>query len=116
LIDGEPFTCNSPCYIRLAPTDEDGVTVDFWAYSSYGDSSDVFSAQVRVAEDDEGNPDQSYWYVDVLSSQWIGVPIASCAETWEAFPPVGGPPGWLTTPKRAEDLNTESHTTIWPPI
>jgi hypothetical protein len=107
LIDGQPFTCNSPCYIRLAPTDEDGVTVDFWAYSSYGDSSDTFTAQVRVAEDDIGNPDQTYWYVDVISSQWIGVPIASCSESWDSFPPVGGPPHWLTTPKRAEDLNTE---------
>lgn len=107
LIDGEPFTCDSPCYIRLAPTDEDGVTMEFWAYSSYGDSSDTYSAQVRVAADNEGNPDQSYWYVDVLSSQWIGVPIASCAEGWDSFPPVGGPPKWLTTPKRAEDLNTE---------
>ncbi len=106
-IDGQPFTCNVPCYIRLAPTDEDGVTVEFWAYSSYGDSSDTFSAQVRVAEDNEGNPDQSYWYVDVLSSQWIGVPVASCAESWQSFPPVGGPPEWLTTPKRPEDLNTD---------
>jgi hypothetical protein len=44
--------------------------------------------------------------VDVLSSQWIGAPVASCAESWDAFPPVGGPPFWLTTPKRAEDLNT----------
>ena len=106
-IEGETYECDSPCYIRLAPTDEDGVTVEFWAYSSYGDSSEVFSAQVRVAEDNEGNPDQTYWYVDVLSSQWTGVPIASCAESWESFPPVGGPPRWLTTPKRVEDLNTE---------
>jgi hypothetical protein len=83
------------------------VTVDFWAYSSYGDSSDTFTAQVRVAEDNLGNPDQTYWYVDVLSSQWIGVPIASCSESWDSFPPVGGPPRWLTTPRRAEDLNTE---------
>lgn len=107
LIDGQPFTCNSPCYIRLAPTDADGVTVDFWAYSSYGDTSDIFTAQVRVAPDNIGNPDQTYWYVDVISSQWIGVPIASCAESWDSFPPVGGPPFWLTTPKRVEDLNTE---------
>ncbi len=106
LIDGQPFTCDAPCRIQLAPTDEDGVTVDFWAYSSYGDSSEVFTAQVRVAEDNAGNPDQSYWYVDVISNQWIGVPIASCAESWDAFPPVGGPPAWLTTPKRVEDLNT----------
>jgi hypothetical protein len=107
LIDGVPFTCNAPCYIRLAPTDIDGVTVDFWAYSSYGDSSDTFTAQVRVAADNAGNPDQSYWYIDVISSQWIGVPLASCAESWQSFPPVGGPPHWLTTPKRAEDLNTD---------
>ncbi len=107
LIDGEPFTCDVPCHIRLAPTDADGVTVEFWAYSSYGDSSETYTAQVRVAADNEGNPDQSYWFVDVLSSQWIGVPVASCAELWDSFPPVGGPPFWLTTPKRAEDLNTE---------
>jgi hypothetical protein len=106
LIDGQPFTCGAPCWIQLAPTDEDGVTLDFWAYSSYGDSSEVFTAQVRVAEDNAGNPDQSYWYVDVISSQWVGVPIASCSESWQAFPPVGGPPRWLTTPKRVEDLNT----------
>jgi hypothetical protein len=105
-IDGEPFTCDDPCRIRLAPTDEDGVTVEFWAYSSYGDSSEAYQAQVRVAEDNAGNPDQTYWYVDVLSAQWTGVPVASCAESWESFPPVGGPPEWLTTPKRAEDLNT----------
>ena len=106
-IDGEIFECGSPCYIRLAPTDEEGVTVEFWAFSSYGDSSDIYEAQVRVAEDNEGNPDQTYWYVDVLSSQWTGVPVASCAESWESFPPVGGPPQWLTTPTRVEDLNTE---------
>lgn len=107
LIDGRPFTCNSPCHIQLAPTDDDGVTVDFWAYSSYGDSSEPFAAQVRVARDNIGNPDQTYWYVDVISSQWIGVPIASCSESWDSFPPVGGPPFWLTTPRRVEDLNTE---------
>jgi hypothetical protein len=107
LIDGQPFTCNAPCHIRLAPTDADGVIVDFWVYSSYGDSSDSFTAQVRVAADNIGNPDQTYWYVDVISSQWIGVPIASCAESWNSFPAVGGPPHWLTTPRRAEDLNTE---------
>jgi hypothetical protein len=106
LIDGQPFTCDAPCHIRLAPTDEDGVTVEFWAYSSYGDSSDTFSAQVRVVEDNEGNPDQTYVYVDVLSGQWIGNPTASCAESWDSFPPVGGPPFWLTTPNRVDDLNT----------
>lgn len=106
-IEGEPFTCTSPCRIRLAPTDEDGVTVEFWAFSSYGDSSKTFNAQVRVIETDLGDPDQTYWYVDVLSNRWRGVSLASCADAWEAFPPVGGPPAWLTTPKRPKDLLTE---------
>jgi hypothetical protein len=107
MIDGEPFSCGAPCRIRLAPTDESGVTVEFWAFSSYGDSSESYTAQVRVAESTEGDPDRTYWYVDVLSSQWTGTPVASCADSWESFPPVGGPPTWLTTPKRAEDLTTE---------
>ncbi len=106
-IEGESFTCDSPCRIRLAPTDEDGVEVNFWALSSYGDSSAVFSAQVRAIETDLGDPDRTYWYVDVLSDRWRGVPLASCADAWEAFPPVGGPPAWLTTPKRPQDLLTE---------
>jgi len=106
-IEDEPFSCDSPCYIDLAPTDEGGKTVEFWSYSSYGDSSEIYSAQVRVVEDSEGNPDQTYWYVDVLSDQWTGVSPASCAESWEAFPPVGGPPVWLTTPKRPQDLVTD---------
>lgn len=106
-IDGEPFTCDSPCRIRLAPTDEEGVSVAFWAFSSYGDSSAIFDAQVRAVETDLGDPDQTYWYVDVLSDRWMGVPLASCADSWEAFPPVGGPPAWLTTPKRPKDLLTE---------
>lgn len=106
-IDGEPFSCGSPCRIKLAPTASAGATVEFWAYSSYGDSSETFSAQVRVAETSAGDPDRQYWYVDVLSSQWTGTPAASCADSWQAFPPVGGPPAWLTTPNRAEDLTTE---------
>jgi hypothetical protein len=107
LIDGEPFSCDSPCHIRLAPTGESGATVEFWAFSSYGDSSETYSAQVRVAESNLGDPDKNYWYVDVLSSQWTGTPLASCADSWKSFPPVGGPPPWLTTPKRAEDLTTD---------
>ena len=52
--------------------------IQFWANSSYGDSSEVFDALVRVAVADAGDPDRSFWYVDVLSSQWMGVPVASC--------------------------------------
>jgi hypothetical protein len=59
----------------------------------------------RVA--DEGSPDPFHWYVDVLSSQWLGQPAAICADGWGSFPPVGGPPDWLTSPDTREELATD---------
>ena len=107
MMDGQPFTCSAVCQLQLAATDNQGVSLRFWAWSSYGDSSQVFSAQVRVATADAGNPDQKSWYVDVLSSQWLGVHPATCADTWESFPPVGGPPDWLSTPSDPAGLSSD---------
>ena len=67
---------------NLPVTGEDGFVIQFWANSSYGDSSEIFDALVRVAVADAGDPDRSFWYVDVLSSQWVGVPVASCVQAW----------------------------------
>lgn len=107
LYENQAFNCGPICRLKLPVTGEEGRTIQFWAYSSYGDSSDTFSAIVRVAETNAGDPDHSYWYVDVLSSQWVGVPVASCVQTWEVLPPVGGPPAWLSTPTQSEQLGTE---------
>ena len=107
--DGQPFGCDKTdiCKFHIDQTDENGVSVEFWAYSSYGDSSLIYSAQVRVQKADEGDPDQLYWYVDVLSSQWKGQAVATCADSWNVFPPVGGPPEWLATPKQSEELSSD---------
>ena len=107
--DGQSFHCDDTdtCKFRIPETGDDGVTVEFWAYSSYGDSSLIYDAQVRVKQVDEGDPDQLYWYVDVLSSQWQGEISATCAETWDTFPPVGGAPEWLSTPTQSEDLSSD---------
>ncbi len=102
-LDGEPFACGASCKLPLGTTGEESIVVDFWAYSSYGDSSQPYQALVRVAENEDASDGQS-WYVDVLSTQWAGAPLAGCAQTWEAFPPVGGPPAWLRTPEKPEDL------------
>ncbi|HEY9153262.1 MAG TPA: hypothetical protein VIN60_10285 [Anaerolineales bacterium] len=106
-MDGTPFSCSADCPLQLAPTKDKGVNLQFWAWSSYGDSSEVFNAQVRVATADAGNPDQSSFYVDVLSTQWQGVHPATCAATWKAFPPVGGPPDWLSTPQDPAELSSD---------
>ncbi|MCE9644374.1 MAG: hypothetical protein K8S20_00120 [Chloroflexi bacterium] len=107
--DGQDFSCDKTdvCKFHIPETGDEGVLVEFWAYSSYGDSSTIFSAQVRVQQTDEGDPDQLYWYVDVLSPQWQGQAVATCADSWNVFPPVGGPPEWLTTPSQSKDLSSD---------
>lgn len=107
LYEGQPFACGPICRLQLPITGEQGFILQFWAYSSYGDSSETFDARIRVAQTNAGNPDQLYWYVDVLSSQWVGVPIASCVQAWGTLPPVGGPPEWLSTPTESETLGTD---------
>jgi hypothetical protein len=107
LYEGQPFVCDAICRLQLPVTDDDGFTIQFWANSSYGDSSEMFEALVRVAVTDAGDPDRLFWYTDVLSSQWVGVPIASCVEAWGTLPPVGGPPEWLSTPTESETLGTD---------
>jgi hypothetical protein len=105
LLEGEPFSCDSICELPFSQeTGEDGMQLDFWAYSSYGDSSVPFSARVRVVILDDTLPGERAWFVDVLSSQWTGSPTASCSQTWESFPPLEGIPAWLTTPADANLL------------
>lgn len=104
--EGEPFSCDSPCTLLLKPKDTKQ-NLRFWAWSSYGDSSVAYTAQLRVTRASVGDPERIYWYVNVLSSQWRGPAPASCTQVWETFPPLEGLPAWLSTPARPEDLNTE---------
>ncbi len=96
----QPFYCEGDsCGITLQPTPLEGIEVQFWAVSSFGDTSPKYKALVRVLDTGiRQTPSESGWYIDVLSSQWIGNPLASCAETWQAFQPPGGPPLWLSSP------------------
>lgn len=108
-LDGEPFYClGDICKIPLHPTPVLGSRLEFWADSSYGDVSQVFTAQIRIIETGvTESPDTEGWYVDVISSQWQGTPLASCARIWDAFPPVGGLPEWLMTPDEPVLLASE---------
>jgi len=96
------FSCEGDsCELSLPETGGEGEVLRFWAYSSYGDSSDVFSAKIRVLSNDEGE-----WTADVLSGQWRGGSVPACAETWGAFPPAEGMPAWLKSPDSVRDLET----------
>ncbi|HMD88996.1 MAG TPA: hypothetical protein VKF38_07515 [Anaerolineaceae bacterium] len=114
IIGSETFSCpGDQCVIPLQPTGNQGQSISFWADSSYGDESEHFTALVRVMpwgdfmDPEKGNNEQPQWYVDVLSSQWRGEKPASCADVWQVFPNIGGPPTWLTTPKKVENLKSQ---------
>ena len=104
----DPFSCSGErCTFLLSETNPKGLRLTFWAFSSYGDSSPIFDAFMRVKMDG-GTTDRltSRWFVDVISSQWTGAPAASCTAAWEAFPPTDGLPQWLTTPKSSAELKS----------
>jgi hypothetical protein len=107
--NGKPFSCEgAQCSLPLTPTPLAGVSVEFWAVSSYGDTSDHYAALVRVVETGvSATPGGSGYFVDVISSQWRGADLASCVSTWEAFPPVGGLPVWLSTPDDSALLTSD---------
>ncbi len=103
-IEGENFTCAPTCKVDLSPTDATGIYLRFWAFSSYGDSSEVFQAKIRVNYFEEG--EDPYYTIDVISKQWRGSPRAPCMQLWDVFPPEGGLSGWLYSPATPEELST----------
>ena len=110
-IDGVAFNCaGSECSVPLSPTNSQGAQVEFWAESSFGDTSEHYSGLVRVLPwgdfmaPDGGSGSPQLWYTDILSSRWRGGQVAPCTDIWQVFPPVGGPPPWLSTPLEAKEL------------
>jgi hypothetical protein len=108
-MDGIETNCQgNTCDIPVHGTRLTGTIVEFWADSSFGDSSAIFTAMVRVIDSGvSASPSSGGWYVDVISTQWQGNEIATCAQVWQAFPPVGGVPSWLSTPEDPAFLATE---------
>ena len=118
-LDGVPFSCaGETCTLPLNPTGSQGSTLEFWGDSSFGDSSDRYTAMIRVQPwgdfmAPEGNKfsGSQLWYVDIISSQWRGGNTPSCSETWSVFPEIGGPPAWLST--SADLASLESSTNYY---
>ncbi len=110
LIGNLQYNCTgNRCQIPMTATRLSGADIEFWADSTYGDQSARFTARVRILD---GGPDpvtqKPIWFVDVISSQWFGSEVSSCAASWGAFPPVGDPPKWLSTPDDVEALSSDT--------
>jgi len=107
-VDGQPFHCDgNSCDFELYVTKPEGATMEFWAYSSYGDSSEKFEARIRITSETPPGETTATWYVNVLSTQWKGDVSLSCAQQWQSFPPATGMPAWLTTPNSSQELASD---------
>ena len=111
-IDGDYFTCDAEiCELPLNATGDNGVTLTFKGESSFGDSTEEYTAYIRVlpwgeASQETGLPARMGYYVDIISAQWRGQLNSSCAAIWQSFPPVEGAPAWLDTPDDILDLSS----------
>jgi len=92
------------CSIALNSTGTQGVALSFWGNSSYGDSTEIYSALVRVIPV-EGRSDS--YRVDVISSQWSGKNPPSCSDIWNVFPESVDLPAWLSSPANAVELQSQ---------
>ena len=102
-----PFFCSGEvCEVPLQVTVERGVAIEFWAESSYGDSSAHYMGRIRVTESANDSPLPKGWRVEIVSGLIDLNNVEGCAEIWQTFPPLGTPPEWLSNPSYPIVLQT----------
>ena len=107
-MNGLPFNCNdSSCNLSLRVTGENGIPIEFWADSSYGDSTIHYRGRIRVSENIDELTVTSGWQVDIVSEMNDFNTMQGCAQIWQAFPPLGAPPDWLGSPPHPYLLETD---------
>lgn len=103
-----PFLCvGNSCEVPLRPTTNAGVEIKFWVDSSYGDSSEQYSALVRVLDAGVSiGPHSGGWLIDIMSNRWQNYQANGCGPIWGSFPPTNGLPNWLSSPEWPQLLTT----------
>ena len=107
-MNGLPFICSgSSCEVPLRTTGKNGIPIVFWADSSYGDSTIHYQGRIRVSENVDELTVSPGWQVDIASEMNDFNTVEGCAKIWQAFPPLGTPPDWLSSPPHPYLLETD---------
>jgi len=103
-----PFICyGNSCDVKLRVTGDSGIPIEFWADSSYGDSTVHYRGRIRVSESVDELTIPSGWQVDIASEMNEFNTMVGCAQIWQAFPSLGAPPDWLSSPPHPIILETD---------
>jgi len=103
-----PFICyGNSCDLKLRETGDNGIPIEFWADSSYGDSTVHYRGRIRVSEGVDELTIPSGWQVDIASEMNAFNTLVGCAQIWQAFPSLGAPPDWLSSPPHPIILETD---------
>jgi len=103
-----PFICyGNSCDLKLRVTGDSGIPIEFWADSSYGDSTVHYRGRIRISESIDELTVTSGWQVDIASEMNEFNTLEGCAQIWQAFPPLGTPPDWLSSPPHPYLLETD---------
>lgn len=106
-IDDIPFLClGDVCDVPLQDTGDNGVPLEFWADSSYGDSSEHYMGRIRVIEKTNDILQATGWQVEVVSGLSDLNNMVGCPGIWGSFPPLGTQPDWLSDPSQTVLLRT----------
>ncbi len=112
-IAGDIFLCpGNTCELPLQLTNERGVVLQFWAESSFGDSSEHYLGRVRVSKGTNDTPFATGWRVEIASGLADLNNLEGCAGIWQSFPPLGAVPNWLSNPSYAFMLKTSEPYTF----
>jgi hypothetical protein len=112
-LGGSTFLCPGDiCELPLQATDERGVIIQFWAESSYGDSSEHYLGRIRVTNQTDDVINASGWRVEIASGLEDLSNMEGCAGIWQSFPPLGELPDWLRDPSHAFMLRTSEPYTF----
>jgi hypothetical protein len=110
---GTTFLCpGDTCELPLQATDERGVLIQFWAESSYGDTSEHYLGRIRVTQQTSDVINVSGWRVDITSGLEDLNNMEGCAGIWQSFPPLSKVPDWLINPSHAFMLRTSEPYTF----